>query len=260
MLPPLLAALLTLSAAPAHRTVLFHKPAGVVTSHVAQHELPTAFDCLRAELPPPLAALPWRACGRLDLHTSGALVVTTDGALVHHVTEGGARGGARGGAGRARVEKEYLALCQGALDELQLAALRAGVELGGGLGVSRRARVERLDGGGSAGAAASPWPDGARGHPTTTLLRVVLDEGKNRQVRRMLAAVGSGVLRLQRARVGALTLRGVEAERAWRLLDDDEVRDALGYDARAAAAARAPRARARRPPRDSRSGRIRDYD
>lgn len=83
----------------------------------------------------------------------------------------------------------------------------------------------------------------------------------------MLAAVGSGVLRLQRARVGALTLRGVEAERAWRALDDDEVRSALGYDASAASAAarRAARSRSiarasRRAPREPRSGRIRDYD
>ena len=72
--------------AAARHTVLFHKPAGVVTTHADELGRPTVYDALRAALPAPLSALAWHACGRLDQNTSGLLVLTTDGGLVHHVT------------------------------------------------------------------------------------------------------------------------------------------------------------------------------
>ena len=200
--------------AAARHTVLFHKPAGVVTTHADELGRPTVYDALRAALPAPLSALAWHACGRLDQNTSGLLVLTTDGGLVHHVTNPSAR---RPSAAAETVEKEYRALCMGVLGDDALARLRAGVELGGGLGRSRPARV-RVE-------AHEP----PAGPPRNTWLRVVIAEGKNRQVRRMLHAVGSGVLRLERVRVGRLTLRGLEEPGAWRRLDDGEVRAELGY-------------------------------
>ena len=203
--------------AAARHTVLFHKPAGVVTTHADELGRPTVYDALRAALPAPLSALAWHACGRLDQNTSGLLVLTTDGGLVHHVTHPSASSPRARGGGGATVEKEYRALCMGALGDDALDRLRAGVELGGGLGSSRPARV-RVE-------AREP----RAGPPRNTWLRVVIDEGKNRQVRRMLHAVGSGVLRLERVRVGGLTLRGLEEPGAWRRLDDSEVRSELGY-------------------------------
>ena len=52
--------------AAARHTVLFHKPAGVVTTHADELGRPTVYEAVRAALPPPLSTLPWHACGRLD--------------------------------------------------------------------------------------------------------------------------------------------------------------------------------------------------
>ena len=101
--------------AAARHTVLFHKPAGVVTTHADELGRPTVYDALRAALPAPLSALAWHACGRLDQNTSGLLVLTTDGGLVHHVTHPSASSPRARGGGGATVEKEYRALCMGAL-------------------------------------------------------------------------------------------------------------------------------------------------
>ena len=178
------------SSAGRHTTVLFHKPAGVVTTHVDELGRPTVYESLRAALPPPLRALDWHACGRLDLNTSGLLVLTTDGALVHHVTNPTAGRAAAAAAGGAppptKVEKEYRALCMGALDDDALDALRAGVELGGGLGRSSRARVQRAEPPESLPPPSPPSADApprCRGAPRNTWLRIVIAEGKNRQVR-----------------------------------------------------------------------------
>jgi 23S rRNA pseudouridine2605 synthase len=131
------------------------------------------------------------------------------------------------------VTKEYRALCKGLLDEATLQRLREGVELTGGLGRSGPAVVQ-LEAHGIA----------------TTWITLRIDEGKNRQVRRMLLAVGSQVIRLQRTRVGGVTLP--EKEDSWRLLTEEEVAIGLGYQP--APRATAPvRAVHRRPGRRGRT-------
>ncbi|KAJ1479397.1 pseudouridine synthase [Baffinella frigidus] len=87
------------------------------------------------------------------------------------------------------MPKTYMALCKGRLEEEEVQKLRDGVPLTGGLGDSAPAEVEIAD-----------------VREGTTLLRIIISEGKNRQVRRMLLAVNSQVIRLARVAVGDVTL------------------------------------------------------
>jgi 23S rRNA pseudouridine2605 synthase len=127
--------------------------------------------------------------GRLDADTEGLLLLTNDGDLAHHLTHP-----------RFGVEKEYLAELEKQPTPAALRKLREGVELDDG--VTAPAKV----------AAVPP-----RG------LRITIHEGRNRQVRRMCAAVGCPVVRLVRVRVGPIADRGLKPG-SWRPLTLAEVR------------------------------------
>jgi len=127
--------------------------------------------------------------GRLDYETEGLLLLTNDGALTHRLTHPS-----------FGVEKEYLAEVDRMPSRGELRRLREGVELDDGL--TAPAKVASLD---------------------QRTLRITIHEGRNRQVRRMLEAVGSTVLRLVRTRIGPLTDRTLKPGE-WRELTQDEVR------------------------------------
>ncbi len=181
-------------------TVLaFHKAVGLVTTHHDEHGRETVYDRLRAQLPPALRKVRWHAVGRLDKDTSGLLLFTDDGALVHHATQPS-----------SGLTKTYRALARRLLGEDDLARLRAGVELSGGLGTSAPARVELIE------------------HKiATSVIELEISEGKNREVRRMLLAIDSQAIRLERIRVGTLPL-DVPVD-GWRVVTPAEVRRHLGY-------------------------------
>jgi 23S rRNA pseudouridine2605 synthase len=167
-------------------TVAFHKPKGVVTTRVDESGRLTIYDLL-ADLGRWLAPV-----GRLDRDSSGLLILTNDTRLGERLTDPG-----------HAVPKTYHVRVKGQPEEQALEVLRAGVPLGDGL--TRPARVRALGserGGG-------------------TWLEIVLREGRNRQVRRMCAAVGHDVLDLVRVRIGALGLEGL-APGEWRELQPDE--------------------------------------
>ena len=126
--------------------------------------------------------------GRLDADTTGALLLTNDGDLAHRLAHP-----------RYEVDKVYEVECWKQPTDGELALLRAGVELDDG--PARAAEVRRIS--------------GAR-------IELVLHEGRNRQVRRMVEAVGHRVKRLHRSRYGPLTLGGLEPG-AWRELEASEV-------------------------------------
>jgi pseudouridine synthase len=149
---------------------MLHKPTGCVTTRRDERGRTTVF----ALLPP---GLDWLApIGRLDLDTSGLLLFTNDGDLARAVLDPA-----------SKLPKTYEVLAAGPLHDGQLAALRAGVLLDDG--PTLPARVELL----------------AR-DAAATRLRLAIHEGRNRQVRRMLEAVGSRVLALHRCRIGPLSL------------------------------------------------------
>jgi 23S rRNA pseudouridine2605 synthase len=146
-----------------------HKPRGVVTTRSDERGRPTVYDLL-----PP--GLPWLfPAGRLDADSEGLLVLTGDAALALRLTEPA-----------HRVPKTYRVTLDAPPAEADLERLRRGIDLADGR--TRPARVRRV------GGAASP------------VLEVVLTEGRNRQIRRMAAAVGRRVRRLVRVAVGGLQL------------------------------------------------------
>jgi 23S rRNA pseudouridine2605 synthase len=163
---------LSLTAAQAaHRLIIYHKPVSEVTTRSDPQGRPTVFDHL-----PPLDSGRWVSIGRLDVQTSGLLLFTTDGALANRLMHPS-----------HEVEREYVAVVQGRPAQDALATLLSGVQLDEGT-----ARFDRLDVTG----------DSNEG----TIVRVVLHEGRNREVRRLFAAINHHVLRLKRVRYGPIEL------------------------------------------------------
>lgn len=132
------------------------------------------------------------AAGRLDVDSEGLLVLTDDGQQQHRITDP-----------RHKLPKTYFAQVEGVPDDAALRQLRNGVHLNDGF--TRPAEADLMD------APAWLWPRDPpvrfRRHIPTAWLRLTLHEGKNRQVRRMTAAVGHPTLRLVRFRIGHWTLR-----------------------------------------------------
>ena len=137
--------------------------------------------------------------GRLDAGSEGLLLLTNDGGLTHRLTHP-----------RYEHEKEYLALVKGRPKDAVLSQLRRGVDLEEGrtapAEVSRVSRKEGLE---------TP--------PNTTWLRIVIYEGRKRQIRRMCAAVGHPIQRLIRVRMGPIELGDLPVG-GYRLLSMKEIR------------------------------------
>jgi 23S rRNA pseudouridine2605 synthase len=143
--------------------VLLHKPAGVVTTARDPQGRPTVVGLVGHDA----RVVP---VGRLDVETTGALLLTNDGALAHRLAHP-----------RYGVEKTYVADVEGAPSDATILALAEGVELEDGR--TSPARVRKLG---------------------RSRIELVLHEGRNRQVRRMLETVGHPVVKLRRARYAGL--------------------------------------------------------
>jgi 23S rRNA pseudouridine2605 synthase len=154
---------------PALRYYALHKPRGVVTTAKDPHGRPTVADFY----PPGERVFP---VGRLDRESEGLLLLTNDGELANRLTHP-----------RFEVEKEYLAEVDGVPKERVLSRLVRGVELDDGMARAKLARPVA----------------GARGR---TAVRIVMTEGRKREVRRMLGAVGLPVRRLIRVRLGPIRI------------------------------------------------------
>ena len=162
---------ITAPAAVSRVVIGYHKPVGEVTTRSDPQGRPTVFD----RLPPPPSGR-WIVVGRLDVNTTGLLLFTNDGELAHRLMHPS-----------SEIEREYLVRVRGQPDPATLERLRKGVLLEDG-----PARFDRLS------------PEGASdGH---AWFRVVLHEGRNREVRRIWSAVGHEVSRLTRLRYGAVEL------------------------------------------------------
>ncbi len=163
--------------------LLFNKPFGVICQFSRDGLHPTLADYI---------ALPdFYPAGRLDTDSEGLLVLTDDGKMQHRITDP-----------RHKLPKTYWVQVEGVPDEAALEALRKGVSLNDG--ITLPAEAQRID------EPAQLWPRDppirVRKAIPTSWIALTLREGKNRQVRRMTAAVGLPTLRLIRHSIGEWSL------------------------------------------------------
>ena len=162
--------------------LMLHKPAGYECSQKPRHH-----PSVMSLLPAPLRTRGVQPVGRLDEDTTGLLLFTDDGALIHRLT-----------SPKHHVDKVYEVGTKHALDETQLKRLRDGVVLDDDPAPVRAVAAEQI---------------------AETHLRLTLGEGKYHQVKRMLAAVGNRVETLHRSRFGPWVLTADLAPGQWRWLN-----------------------------------------
>lgn len=174
------------------RVLLYHKPEGEIVSRDDPQGRPSVFNAL-----PRLRGGRWIAIGRLDFNSCGLLLFTSDGALANRLMHP-----------RYGIDREYAVRVLGELDEAALTQLTEGIELEDG-----PAKFIRLRPAGGEGA--NHW------------YNVTLDEGRNREVRRMFDAVGVTVSRLMRVRYGPIVLPPNLKRGQCRELEPEEVKSLL---------------------------------
>jgi 23S rRNA pseudouridine2605 synthase len=190
------------------RVLVYHKPAGEIVSADDPEGRPSVFDRL-----PNMKTGKWLAVGRLDFNTEGLLLFTNSGDLANRLMHP-----------RYNIDREYAVRTLGELEEGMRQKLLAGVELDDGT-----ASFTKIADGGGEGV--NRW------------YRVVIGEGRNREVRRMFEAVGLTVSRLIRTRYGAMTLPSGLKRGRWEELEENDVRnflDAFGIEKKGAQGKGAP--------------------
>lgn len=188
----------------ASRTLIFNKPYGVLPCFTDPSGRPTLAD---------FVAVPGvYAAGRLDRDSEGLMVLTSDGALAHYITDP-----------RHHLPKVYLAQVERLPDEAALERMRKGLLLKGTR--TRPAEVRVLP---EAPALPDrPVPIRFRKSVPTAWLQITLREGMNRQVRRMTAAVGHPTVRLVRVAIGPVRLGDLPPGQ-WRDLTSGEIAQLSG--------------------------------
>ena len=175
------------------RVLLFNKPYGVICQFSRDGVHPTLADYI---------SLPdFYPAGRLDTDSEGLVLLTDDGQLQHRITDP-----------KHKLPKTYWVQVEGVPDQAALDQLRLGVKLSDF--TTQPAEARQMD------EPAGLWPRNppirSRKNIPTSWLELTIREGKNRQVRRMTAAVGLPTLRLIRYRIGEWTLSGLKQGK-WRL-------------------------------------------
>lgn len=153
--------------------IMLFKPVGVVTTASDERGRKTVLD---------LVDIPQRVypVGRLDINTSGLLLLTNDGDLANRLTHPS-----------FQVDKTYKAIVKGEVIERELEVLRNGIVLDDGMTAPAKARLSKFDG-------------------KNSYVEITIHEGRNRQVRRMFEAIGHQVRGLRRVKVGNLSLKDME--------------------------------------------------
>lgn len=176
------------------QVLMYHKPEGEIVSRHDPEGRPTVFDRL-----PRLKGQRWISVGRLDFNTEGLLVFTTHGELANRLSHP-----------RYEVEREYAVRILGELRPEQTERLLSGIELDDGM-----ARVDSIVPAGGEGA--NQW------------YRLVLKEGRNREVRRLFEALGLTVSRLIRVRFGPIAMPPRLKRGMLQVLSDEEVQQLLAW-------------------------------
>lgn len=150
-----------------------NKPKGYICSAKDEKGRKTIYDLVKTD---------YRlfSVGRLDYNTEGLIILTNDGDFANKITHP-----------NSKINKEYIVVVEGQIKESELAVLRAGVVENGVRMPECKAEILEIN-------------------ATSTRLSVIIDEGQNRQIRRMFECIGKTILLLKRVRIGSLTLGGLE--------------------------------------------------
>ena len=205
--------------------ILYHKPPNVITSHSNADAPPSSMQEPRITVYEDIYRMSGfvggdnqdfqkvtgiqsklHAIGRLDADTTGLLLLTNDGGLVHHVTTS------------SSILKTYQATIMGHWNDTALQDLTTrGVDIGAKYGGWVKATELKV-----------------LGHDTrkSTRVEITIAEGKNRQVRRMFHAIQSGVMQLKRTRIGNNLTLGDLQQGQWRILTGEEINGHLNYTVR----------------------------
>lgn len=168
--------------------IMLNKPSGYVSTMKDQFDRPTVIDLIKGEVHTNVVPV-----GRLDYETEGMLLLTNDGDFTYRVTHP-----------KFKKDKTYIVTIKGGITIAGLAQLRRGVKLDDGF-VTSPADVDMLSA-----------EDGK------TVIKIVIHEGKNRQVRRMFEAIGCKVKHLQRTKIANVELGNLPLGR-WRYLTSHEI-------------------------------------
>ena len=167
--------------------ILLNKPIGYVTTVKDQFDRPTVLDLVNVKE----KVLP---VGRLDMYTSGALLLTNDGAFINTVTHP-----------KNEIEKTYTVTVKGIVNQEDVKRLEDGVEIEDYISGKAKVKILKTD-----------------EEKQISRLQITIHEGKNREVRKMCEAIGKKVLALHRRRIGNLDVKNIEIGH-WRYLTFKEV-------------------------------------
>lgn len=175
--------------------ILLNKPIGYVTTAKDQFKRDTVLDLIKINK----RIVP---CGRLDMYTSGALILTDDGDFVYKITHP-----------KHEIEKTYTVTIKGIVTNEEVQKLRQGVEIddNGEKYITKKANVRILK---------------TDIEKAISRLEIVIHEGKNRQVRKMCEAVGRKVLALHRSKIGNIGVKDLKIG-TWRYLKKHEIEKLL---------------------------------
>ena len=167
--------------------ILLNKPIGYVTTTNDQFGRDDVLDLVKVKE----RVVP---VGRLDMYTSGALILTNDGDFVYKVTHP-----------KHEIDKTYTVTLKGIITKEEVLKLQKGVDIGDYITKLAKVKILKTD-----------------EEKQISRLEIVIHEGKNRQVRRMCEAVGRKVLALHRTKIGDISVKDIELGK-WRYLKKDEV-------------------------------------
>ena len=171
--------------------ILLNKPIGYVTTVKDQFNRDFVLDLVKVKerLVP---------VGRLDMYTSGALILTNDGDFVYKVTHP-----------KHEINKTYTVTLKGIVSKENIENLKTGVDIGGYVTKPAKVKILKTD-----------------EEKQITRLEIIIHEGKNRQVRKMCEAIGHKVLALHRSAIAGIKVKDIELGK-WRYLSKEEIEKIL---------------------------------
>lgn len=174
--------------------ILLNKPIGYVTTTKDQFGRDDVLDLVKTKE----RIVP---VGRLDMYTSGALILTNDGDFVYKVTHP-----------KHEINKTYTVTLKGIITKEEVLKLQKGVDIGDYITKPAKVKILKTD-----------------EEKQISRLEIVIHEGKNRQVRRMCEAVGRKVLALHRTKIGEISVKDIELGK-WRYLKKEEINKLIGLN------------------------------